>query len=168
MKNYLVLLFIIPSLCFGQRVKLEILRNSSDSANIYTLTVFNDTTVAIGIHCSGTLVDFSENSIQDLAVGPWSESEKIIYYTLSKSKQDAQYSDMRAYQILLLAPKTYFITKINLTDFKKFENPKFMLFYIPVTDKNQLVRFSNREPLTVPIIYDLLDFKSIYCEIPSR
>jgi hypothetical protein len=80
--------------------------------------------------------------------------------------EDARYSDVAGYQLILLSPQTYFITRVNLTDLENFKGAKFNLEYSLITEREDLIRYSLRRPGALLIFKKLIPFIDIVVDIP--
>jgi hypothetical protein len=168
MKLLLILFLLFVKIGNSQEVKVQLIKDTTNPGNVFTLRVYNDTSVTIGIKCSGTFSDFSESSTLDLALGYWlaGNEKNIVYYGIYRSTDDAKYSDVSGYQLILLTPQTYFITKINLTDLKNFKKAEFNLLYTSVIAGQDLIKYSKRKPGAIYIFNEVIPFQQKILSIP--
>jgi len=168
MKILLILFLLIAEKSNSQGVNIQLCKDSSATEDVYILKIYNDTSVFIGIKSSVSFRFFSEDSILRVAMANWfgANDEKSVY-SIDCSEVDAQFSDFYAYQIILLAPQTYFIARVNLTDYKKFNKARFRVLYKPITEERELILYSKRQSGKVLMSNNKILFQEKVINIPT-
>ncbi len=168
MKLLLILLLLIAKSSSSQGVKVQLYKDSSGIENVYILKIYNDTSVFIGLKCSVSFRFFSEDSILRVAMANWfgSNDEKSVY-SIDCSEEDAQFSHFYSYQVILLAPQTYFIARVNLTDYEKFNKARFKVLFKPIIEDNELTLYSKRKPGKVLMSNNRIAFQEKIINIPT-
>lgn len=152
MKYSFLILICITSLCKGQEVILK--KISADSVksneNLYLLKIFNNASVPLAIKSSMSFPKYSERDTLRLYPGTFSSNDSVyVSYGIHESFYDHQSLEPNPYQILIIAPETYLITYLNLTDLNSrgLGTVKFLLSYTFDISESELKQFSQKNSI---------------------